>query len=53
MEFMQMMSKKKNEGTLGTGRRREAVEVKTVHYGTKPLVDCMKAVIKIHMNKRA
>ena len=39
------MSKKKIEEGK---RNRNVIEVKSVHYGSKRLVDCMKAVIQIH-----
>lgn len=42
------MSKKKTEERK---RNRNMIEVKSVHYGSKRLVDCMKTVIQIHRNR--
>ncbi len=45
------MSKKKTETGTRVQRNRKVVEVKGVHYGTERLVDCMKAVIQMHMDR--
>lgn len=51
-ENMGSMSKKENvERTGKQQRNRKEVEVKSVHYGTKQLVDCMKTVIQFHRNE--
>lgn len=48
-ENMGSMSKKENvERKRYEQRSRKEIEVKSVHYGTKRLVDCMKAVIQFH-----
>ena len=51
-ENMGSMSKKENVERKGKQQRNQKeVEVKNVHYGTKQLVDCMKAVIQLHRNR--